>query len=501
MLLENLGIEVGFKSDREFLRNVSIGAIGTRQVAAVLNRGGFRIIELERYCTSNKIWATKIKRLRVPDLLCLNSGTRIESRGKSKLEITMSHSVNNPERAWDKGLRDSDLVAFVRCWPDGDGWRASERVVLFRVGDMRKTSAVAGLSRMKSAAEGSEIRLTWPATVPAIAGKVTAVSREQIETQLANGRRQKYRLIRKDEVSLNPYLAVGDTFGDGDSVIASVISTTIPPVAADAPQYDFFSDLDSDDKETVYVAVKAIGFLPDSSKHAAKRLANAMIAHPDGRIRLEAAASLARLGNQQGWDHLADNVRQSNVAPEYRMESALILAELPFERSIDLLAQLAERQSNDSELRAAGAWGLSNSPAGLDKLLALTDDEDELTAVHAIVGASRLIDVDNVGAVLRQVGHNDRRAAGLIKAVLLSGCECVPKVVGQIQSRTGPKQRQWLLYLLAATGREACGNYVKIHAPELLPELEFFWTHHVENWTNRLDVADQLDFLKMQMVG
>ena len=130
---------MGFKSDREFLRNVSIGAIGTRRVGAILKSGGFRIIELERYCTSNKIWATKIKRLRVPDLLCLKSGIRIECRAKADLKITMSHSINNSDRAWDRGLRDTDLVAFIRCSPDRDSWSPSERISLFRAGDMRQS--------------------------------------------------------------------------------------------------------------------------------------------------------------------------------------------------------------------------------------------------------------------------------------------------------------------------------------------------------------------------
>ena len=132
---------MGFKSDREFLRNISIGAIGTRQVAAVLTRGGFNIIELERYSGSNKIWATKIKRLRVPDLLCLNSGTRIESRGKSKLVVTMSHAEKNADRAWDKSLRDNDLIAFNCLLPEGDGWKPSDRVALFRVGDLRNAAS------------------------------------------------------------------------------------------------------------------------------------------------------------------------------------------------------------------------------------------------------------------------------------------------------------------------------------------------------------------------
>ena len=62
---------MGFKTDWSFLDKISMGAVGTEAVIEQLNQMGHRVIELERYCTSNKIWATKIKRLRIPDLLCL----------------------------------------------------------------------------------------------------------------------------------------------------------------------------------------------------------------------------------------------------------------------------------------------------------------------------------------------------------------------------------------------------------------------------------------------
>jgi hypothetical protein len=54
--------------------------------------------------------------------------------------------------------------------------------------------------------------------------------------------------------------------------------------------------------------------------------------------------------------------------------------------------------------------------------------------------------------------------------------------------------------MLACRGRAACGQYLSAQAPELLEELDFFWTHQVENWTNRLDVADQIDFLREQVL-
>lgn len=106
---------MAFKRDWSFLDKITMGSVGTKRVIEILNAEGHQIIELERYCTSNKIWSTKIKRLRIPDLLCLRCGKRIESRAKSKLGIIMSDSKNNLDRRWYSGLRKSDLVAFVQC--------------------------------------------------------------------------------------------------------------------------------------------------------------------------------------------------------------------------------------------------------------------------------------------------------------------------------------------------------------------------------------------------
>ena len=495
---------MGFKSDREFLRNVSIGAIGTRAIAAILNSGGFRIIELERYCCSNKIWATKIKRLRVPDLLCLRSGIRIECRAKADLKITMSHAVNNPDRAWDKGLRDADLVAFIRCWPSGDSWRPSERVALFRVRDMRATQSLAKLERMKSAAEGSEVQITWPATIPKKAGTVSEVSADSIRTNLSGGRQQTYRLGRQSNVgslTLTPHVTTGDTFGEGDTILASALPTALTSSLPDCPQYDFLSDLESDTVETMYAGVKALGYLPELATQSKKPLTRLMESSEDGRIRLEAAASLARLGCQEGWDFLFRILNAPDAARELRMETALILGELLDSRSTNLLRELMENTSNDSELRAAGAWGLASVSTDVESagLVRHVHDGDERTAVHAILALSRLLTSDNLTWVLSKIGDDERQSAGLSRAVLFGRIDFVPDVVRLIRKSKG-QQRQWLLYMLACLGRAGCGAHLASDAPELLEQLDFFWTHQVENWTNRLDVADQIDFLRAQML-
>lgn len=322
---------MGFKTDREFLRNITVGAVGTRQVASLLNAGGFRIIELERTAISNKLWATKIKRLRVPDLLCLRSGTRIESRAKGTLKVTMSHAVNNPDRAWDKGLRDDDLVAFIKCYEERGRWRPADTVSLFRVSDMRATEEAAGLSQMKSAAEGNEIQLTWPSTIPSQAGRVEAIEEDRVKTLLASNRRQSYKLVSKKkggaEYRLTPYVGVGDEFSGEEQVIASVMTELIQPVLADCDQYDFISDLGAEDHETVYAAAKALGFLPELKEQSTQPLRTVMNEGANPLLSLEAAGALARLVVSDGWKGIA--AAAVNTHDDIKMEAALILGELP----------------------------------------------------------------------------------------------------------------------------------------------------------------------------
>jgi HEAT repeat protein len=222
---------------------------------------------------------------------------------------------------------------------------------------------------------------------------------------------------------------------------------------------------------------------------------------PDGRIRLEAAASLARLDFDEGWNSISRTASDSDTTRDYRMESALILAEMPDRRSLDLLRSFLENTSNDSELRAAGAWGLADVSTDVDStgLVAHVRDRDEVVAIHAILALSRLVRSDNLETVLRNVGDDSRQSAGLVRAVLLSRLDFVPIVVRLIRASKA-QRRQWLLYMLACRGRAACGRYLSDQAHELLKELDFFWTHQVENWTNRLDVADQIDFLREQVL-
>jgi len=156
-----------FKSDESFLRKLAVGAAGTNATINKLKDMGFNPIELERGSTSFKIWKKiKIKRVRVPDVLCLNTGMRFESRGKTKLEISMSHSLNDPKRAWDAGMRDDDLVSIV-VFEQGDNspidLKQISPVHFVSVNEMRQAVLAnqVAITQPKGVEEGSEIRVVW----------------------------------------------------------------------------------------------------------------------------------------------------------------------------------------------------------------------------------------------------------------------------------------------------------------------------------------------------
>ena len=199
-----------FKSDDSFLRKLAVGAAGTNATIAWLKAMGFNPIELERGSTGFKIWKKiKIKRVRVPDILCLNTGLRFESRGKTKLEISMSHSLNDPKRAWDAGMRDDDLVSIVVFEQNDDSpvdLKQVSPVHFVSVKDMRKAFAAGQVSitQPKGVEEGSEIRVMWTCAAANQRSVVSAVESGKISlTPIPEARRQTIQLSRsKGKITL-----------------------------------------------------------------------------------------------------------------------------------------------------------------------------------------------------------------------------------------------------------------------------------------------------------
>jgi len=417
---------MGFKTDTSFLRFLSMGALGVRQTMAQLRAAGFEPIELERYCASNKIWMTKVKRLRLPDVLCVRTGLRLEVRAKSDLKIRMSDAPKNTARRWDAGLRDDDLAAFIAILEDDGGQRAADEAVFFTVGSLRESVEQSKLGPPKSASEGAEQDRTWPAIIPSCDGTVREVNHEKLIVEM----RAKGNTIRPQTYALkgkHAYVRAGDRFKAAESVLAGSPRQTARLLDYRNREYDPLASLQAADAVDRYAAVKALPHRDEMGDRAVSALESLLGRETEERVALEAAGSAAALGSALGEDRI-ETVLDGNGRGDLRMEAVLILAELGTAFAKKELARVAgDATIENSELRQAAVWGLGK--AGMkayNDLLPFISDPDENVAMHAIVAFGS----DTPEAVIRDlvanlVSADPRRAPAASEALRLIANEVV----------------------------------------------------------------------------
>ncbi|OGB87749.1 hypothetical protein A3J44_02970 [candidate division WOR-1 bacterium RIFCSPHIGHO2_02_FULL_45_12] len=372
---------MAFKTDVSFLEKISIGATGTRRVFEDLKRLGHRPVELERGSMSFKIWKEiKIKRVRVPDVLCVGCGRRVESRAKTKLLVTMSHSVVSPERGWDFGLDDGDMVAFVKCSKIGTepvDWAASGFVQYVSAKPLRAAVVDKKVfwEKPKGTEEGFEARITWPSAVASCAGEVVEVGKERLKLKRRGDGRLISLALEKKGIRLKPLVKAGDVFVE-DQILASVVPvSTSFDCGKGMEARDYVRMIRSASLSDRYGAAKALSFFKGADIHGAlvKKTGDA---RDHIYIRLEAAASLLKMGFSDSVDFF-----KSVLADEYlenRLECVIILGEICSDVSCRLLIEVLLDKAQHSEIRAGAAWALGElkNKVALDALVSVFDDID-----------------------------------------------------------------------------------------------------------------------------
>ncbi|MBI5155552.1 hypothetical protein HZA57_09975 [Candidatus Poribacteria bacterium] len=421
-----------------------------------MRRHGHRIVELERGSNSYKIWKSiKIKRVRVPDLLCLSCALRIESRAKTDFELSMSHSVTEEARAWDCGLEDGDLVAIVVCSKAGDrpiDWVAQDFVQYIHVSDMR--AAVAGanvkVERPKGAEEGFEQRLTWPCVVASCDGIITQVTDERIQFKRFGDERTISLKLKTSGIVRSPIVRVGDTVRM-NQVLASVvpISTSLD-CQADKDAQHFSSLLDSHSIPKRYAGAKALAILGDD-RFTARLRERVLDADEHIYVRLEAAAGLAKAGDERGWNFIRDQLAGENL--QHRLESIIMLSELRSPEALDLLGSALTDVAQHDEIRAGAAWALGElrDPGSFTRLIevfATLSPEIRFEAARALLKIGSL----NFPELLERFHtSNAVSAPGLAWALSRT---TQTRLEHLLPSREDPERIYWIAFIAGLQGRE-----------------------------------------------
>lgn len=453
---------MGFKENEDFARYLTMGAHAAAAISEDLEqRHGHRIVELERYARANKIWAIKVKRMRLPDLLCLRCGRRFEAKGKTKLELRLSDSTTPGREWWAGGMRDDDVFAFVRVAVEGDSAQVGQ-VVYTTLAALKDAQDALVAGQRKAVSAGSEVAVSWPAWTPSSAGVVETVTAEEIVIRKANGRGQRYRNhLKWPEWHL--HRRAGETFGAFDMIVGSVAPAA---VGCDGEVWDWVSDLDADQADDCFVAVKAARWLNEGAVDERLRTI-ARDPDEDWRTCLEAAASLTPRDPT-----LIEDVRahvRSDAKEGEAMEAVFVLTELPMPQAAEALYEVAQDSDLPSEVRAAAVWGLGLGASGeSDRLVSFLADEDDMVALHAgaalpdaLSSSTRgVFDAWLRGGTLREATAAAHAMArrGEVDALLRRASDCDPVVRALILRAVGDRPRDEVEPYLDAADDDAAAT-------------------------------------------
>lgn len=447
-----------FKTDESFLEKISLGAIGTQQVFKKLIELGHQPIELERGSMNYKIWKKiKIKRIRVPDIICVDNGIRIESRAKSKLEITMSHSLNDPARGWDADLKNEDYVALIACKKGSSSpvdWIPNSPIQFISVKQLRESFLRNEVvtEKAKGVQEGSEVRVTWLSCLAAKELTITEVTEDKIVAKPATGRISSCKLKRKKggtSIVLKPLVKVGD------KVVENQIVASVVPIEYDIPKGSvnstyFIQNLSNLNHSERYAAAKALRFFNEAKVISALK---EKIAKNEEHIyvRLEAAASLAILGEPEGYAFIESTLQDQYL--QNVLESVIVLNEIKSERACKVLCTILLDESFDPEIRAGAAWGLGEqqNKIALNAIVSSFNSVDESIRIEAARALAKLTKDFSDDILQKFSSATSIEKPGVAWALSKSNSLTLDQLLNKIQNRDS---KEWVSYIIGTQGEE-----------------------------------------------
>ncbi len=495
-----------FKPDDSFFRKIAIGAIGARAVSKDLALAGHQIVELERGSTETKLWKdVKRKRVRIPDLICLRCGVRVESRAKTRAEISMSHSFSDETRAWDFGMVNEDWIAFPICeaaseelwntsrlvdqtsyWHERNwtSWKTKACINYFRVADLRREPH--SRRATKGVTEGSETSIAWDATFSPSPAYVETILENRLTLRRAQDARKQTRSIRSEQTIR---VAPGQHVAESQVLAASVapLSRFDLRCSGSLESNHVSRLLISRERTQRFAGVKLARLLGLAEMSEAIRQI-ALDQEEDIYVRLEAAAYLAGVCGESISRHFGRHYQSPDQ--QTQLEAVIATGEITSPEAVETLAEILNTKDVPLFLRSAAAWclGRIGSPEALKALVQAFADIDHTIreeALEGVVAIGRPATDDLLAGLLNS---HDGIAAGCAESLRQQGAlsdESLDELASHLLLTTHP--RTWSVWLLGNLPRESVMSRiasVQKSAPDIHFALSILWSFS-ESWIAR----------------
>lgn len=496
-----------FKTNSSFFRMLAVGAVGARAVQQYLNSLGHKVIELERGSLATRIWRdVKRKRVRIPDLCCTRCGARIESRAKTNGDLSMSHSPNDAERAWNYGMLNSDWIAFPilsaeeGVWSSGGlhdrrslwrertltTWHVEGQINFFTVASFR--SIAPKQLKPKGVTEGSEIQVKWKARFAPGGGRVVDATSGRLDYILdSDPTKARHFRLGADE---RAFLVAGDQF-QANQVLAGQIA----PLTTDACRCTGGCDtaklgqmLGSRERTVRFTGCKLARFAKDA-RLTDKVRELAEDTEEDAYVRMEAKSYLCEVAGDSADDQFRATLLE-DTDHQMRLEAAVALAETRTSSSFALLCEVLNNPAQPLFLRSACAWGIGchRTQEAADVLVQAFADISPEIREEALVALQEIGSVGFDPLLKGLEAPSTEIAAGVAEA--LRRIEGAPaKEIAALAERAPSTWPTWVLAHLPKGAVAPSVAALQSKRPEIHYAISVLWTFLeswiAEDWTPR----------------
>jgi len=495
------------KPDASFFRKIVVGAVGARAVVQDLAVHDHEFVELERGSTDTKLWKeVKRKRVRIPDLVCVRCGQRIECRAKTKNDLSMSHSPNNEERAWNFGMSGHDWIAFPVCIAaeetdstlgrlreEGSYWTEEHRIAwatntyinYFAVSEFEAHQH--NRSSTKSGEEGAETFIQWKASFSTKRdGVVELVDRTEgkVKVRPTEGAAYTWSIRAPQTIVVQENEQV--SFGQVLASAPQPLSRTAIVCRGELSSEQLTEMLESRQRTRRFTGVKLARMRSD---RGFERQIESLCQDPDEDVyvRLEGVSYLVSVMGHDA-EILFRPYLEGNDA-QNQLEAVIAMGEAGTQSSVDLLATIISDSNQPYFLRSAAAWSLgqTNLQSAYDHLVTAFGDVDfnlRREALETLVGLGGSV----VQTLVDGLSKSDRDVIAGCAEALRQQRRLPDSVIEHLTrnlDRDSPDE--WSVWLVGQLGDNQFRSAVEAlseQSPEIHYAINLMWSF-TESWISQ----------------